>query len=235
METISINTTQNIALEFEIASVGDRILAALLDYLVRFVWVAAIVLLFVKLGDLKIVAGLIAAIPFVFYHLIMEIFFNGQSIGKMIMKIKVIKMDGSEPTLSAYLLRWLMRIIDINLFSGMVAIITIVVNGKGQRLGDMAADTTVISFKKRVQLQDTVYKVSDENYVITFNEAANLNDKDVIKIKLVFNEAMKKQQYEIIDELAEKVKATLDITTAMASEEFLRTLIRDYNHMMSEM
>ncbi|MEO8148395.1 MAG: RDD family protein [Bacteroidia bacterium] len=232
METISINTTQNIALDYEIASVGDRILATIIDYVIFIAW---IILCFVvlKLKD-EFAVLFIAVAPLVFYHLAMETLFNGQSVGKMAMKIKVIKMDGSEPTFGAYIMRWIMRIVDMGLFSGLVALVAVVVNGKGQRLGDMAAGTTVISLKKRVQLHETVYKVNDENYQVTFREATNLNDKDVIKIKMVFNEAMKKQQYAIIDELAEKVRQTLNISTTLASEEFLRTLIRDYNHLMSD-
>lgn len=233
METISINTTQNVSLEYDIASVGDRILASLLDNVIMGAWILICVLFIIGITDHYSIL-ILMAIPFVFYHLGMEVFFNGQSIGKMALKTKVIMMDGSEPNFSAYLLRWLLRIIDTGLFNGIVALIAVIANGKGQRLGDMAAGTTVISLKKRVQLSDTVNQINDENYVVTFNEASNLNDADVIKIKTVFNEAMKKQQYEIVDELAEKVKQTLNISTTLASEEFLRTIVKDYNHLMSE-
>ncbi len=233
METISINTTQNISLEYDIASVGDRILATLIDYAIFGAWLI-LCFLVLSIRD-EVLAVVVGVLPLFVYHLAMESLFNGQSLGKMAMKIKVMKLDGSEPTLGAYLLRWLFRIIDLNLFSGTVALITIVINGKGQRLGDITAGTTVISLRKRVDLKEAAFKTSDPNYVVTFAEAANLKDADVIKIKKVFNEAMKKQQYEIIDELAAKVKLLLGIETTLPSEEFLRTLVRDYNHLMSEL
>ena len=233
METISINTTQNISLEYDIASVGDRILATLIDYAIFGAWLI-LCFLVLNIRD-EVLAVVIGVLPLFVYHLAMESLFNGQSLGKMAMKIKVMKLDGSEPTLGAYLLRWLFRIIDLNLFSGTVALITIVINGKGQRLGDITAGTTVISLRKRVDLKEAAFKTTDPNYVVTFAEAANLKDADVIKIKKVFNEAMKKQQYEIIDELAAKVKQLLGIETTLPSEEFLRTLVRDYNHLMSEL
>lgn len=234
MEIISINTTQNITVDYEVAGAGDRILAYIIDAIIQGAWIFFTIILLSKV-HFHIASLIVLLIPLFFYHLAMEIFFNGQSVGKMALKIKVIKLDGTEPALGAYIIRWLFRIVDISLFSGVVALITIIVNGKGQRLGDIAADTTVISLSKREPLNTTVNKITDENYEVTFHEAANLNDQDVINIKRVFNEAMRRQHYDIIDELAEKVKTTLNIRTALASEEFLRTVIRDYNYLMSDL
>ena len=82
---------------------------------------------------------LIVNLPTTFYSLIFEIAMNGQTPGKYLNKIRVVKIDGSKPTLGSYLTRWLLRIIDIWFFTGSVAVFTILFNGKGQRLGDIAA------------------------------------------------------------------------------------------------
>ena len=236
---IQIETTQNVTVEYEIASVGERLLAGLIDLLV---YLAYLFLFFMILkitsynpGD---VAIFLYFMPVYFYSLIMELSFNGQSLGKMVMKIRVVKKDGTPASLGAYLMRWLFRIVDVWMTSplfGGIATITIIANGKGQRLGDIAAGTSVIRLKKRVKLSDTMYKKADENYVVTFPEAANLTDADINIIRNVYRQAMKKHQYEIVDELSHKVQKTLNVTPLMASEEFLRTIVKDYNHLMSEM
>ena len=61
-------------------------------------------------------------------------------------------LDGSPPTLGAYLLRWLLILVDTEILTPLVAIITIAANGKGQRIGDIAAGTTVVKTTKRVTL-----------------------------------------------------------------------------------
>ncbi|MBA3971750.1 MAG: RDD family protein, partial [Bacteroidetes bacterium] len=159
MDNIKIQTTQNVDIEYELASIGDRILATLLDYVF---FIAYFVLLLIIAGFTKglffesIAVIIILVLPVFLYDLLCEMFFQGKSLGKMIMKIKVVKLDGTQAGFGAYMLRWLLRIIDTKLFSGGVALIAIIVNGKGQRIGDMAAGTTVIKMKQKITLNDTI-------------------------------------------------------------------------------
>ncbi|MFC7667989.1 RDD family protein [Hymenobacter humi] len=84
MSTIRIHTTQNVSLEYEIASVGDRIVAALIDYGLYITWFIAWSVLNRQLhiaGDGKVGFYLIL-LPTTFYFLVSEVFFNGQTIGK---------------------------------------------------------------------------------------------------------------------------------------------------------
>ena len=142
MSTIRIQTPQNVTVEYELASVGDRIIATILDYLVLFVWAVVWVGLFSALklhkDTFAFAISFIVGVPWIFYHLLSEVFFSGQSIGKRARDLKVIRLDGTPPRLGDYLLRWLLRIIDVGIFSGAVAIITMLINGRGQRLGDLA-------------------------------------------------------------------------------------------------
>src|SRR5690606_12148888 len=78
------------------------------------------------------------------YNLVCETFFGGQSIGKKSMGIKVVKMNGHNPTVGDCLLRWCLRIVDIGASLGALAAILVSSSEKGQRLGDMAANTVVI-------------------------------------------------------------------------------------------
>ena len=124
MAQIKINTSQNVQIEYPIANVGIRILSQLLDYVFIFAYVMLV--LFIITGLLKINDGtiiLLALLPVFFYSFITESFFHGQSFAKMILHIKVVKLDGSQATLLNYFIRWMFRIIDVALFYGIIAVI----------------------------------------------------------------------------------------------------------------
>ena len=150
MDNFQIETAQNISISQNVAHVTTRIGSFLIDLLIIFAYNA--------------VLYLIVNLPTTFYSLIFEIAMNGQTPGKYLNKIRVVKIDGSKPTLGSYLTRWLLRIIDIWFFTGSVAVFTILFNGKGQRLGDIAAGTTIISEKRRVRLRDTLVEDLQESH-----------------------------------------------------------------------
>ena len=78
------------------------------------------------------------------------------------------------------MIRWLFRIIESGAFiGGIVPVITIAVNGKGQRLGDMAAGTTVVKLKPAVSLDEVLLRPFDESYVVQFPEVRLLSDRDI--------------------------------------------------------
>ncbi|MBO0358777.1 RDD family protein [Hymenobacter sp. BT186] len=241
MSTIRVHTTQNVSLEYEVASVGDRIVAAIIDYLVLFAWLAACGLLFALVagtGGQKsvpfiVVFGIVAAVPYVFYHLASEIYFNGQSIGKKARHIKVIRLDGTQPQLGDYLLRWLLRLIDMSLpvVGPLVAIITILANGRGQRLGDMAAGTTVVSTRPRQAAGALAPVVTPPDYVVVFPQADQLADHDVATIRQLLQKGLEHDNYQLLHEVANKVKDLTGIYTELPDEAFLRTVIRDHAHL----
>lgn len=233
MESISISTTQNVSISYAIASVGDRILATLLDYLI---FLAYFVIVFYTLSAFEVLRSMgffssLIILPIFFYDLYCELLFNGQSFGKYLMKIKVVKIDGTQPGFGSYLLRWMFRILEGgHFFNGLIAILTVLINGKGQRVGDIAAKTSVIKLKKKIALEDGFLNISDENYTIVFREVEQLNEKDISIIREVFNHAKSKNRLDIVNQLADKTKNTLNITTTMKSIEFLNTIIKDYEY-----
>ncbi len=86
--------------------------------------------------------GLLSFIIFLIYYTYLE-GTRGQTIGKMAMKIKVVKEDGSRIDMSAAFIRTILRIID-GILAYLVGAILIWTSRKKQRLGDMAAKTVVI-------------------------------------------------------------------------------------------
>ncbi|WP_324676512.1 RDD family protein [Hymenobacter sp. GOD-10R] len=237
MATIRIQTTQNVTIEYEVASIGDRIISTILDYLVLFVWAVVVIGLgsWLSRTTLPWVAIALVGVPYVFYHLICEVFFNGQSLGKRARDLKVVRLDGGRPSLGDYLLRWLLRLIDLGIFSGAVAVVTILLNGRGQRLGDLAAGTTVVRLRPAAGNKlGTNLGPPDPNYQVVFPQAANLADHDVALIRQLLAQGLERQNYLLLNEVANKVKGLTGIYTTLSDEAFLRTLLRDHAHLASE-
>ncbi|RNI28814.1 RDD family protein [Rufibacter latericius] len=241
METLKIRTTQNVEVEYEIASVGDRILAYLIDCVVGFGWMTICALVFFFLAAQGgqpstaaiVVVVVVAMLPFTFYHLLCEIFMNGQSLGKRAKDIKVIKLNGQTPGVGDYLLRWVFRTLDI-WFYGIVAICTIVITGKGQRLGDLAAGTSVIkttAIRKRNPFQVQL----EENYQVVFPEAAVLSDKDMALIRKLLAKAIEHRNEELLSRIATRAKEVMGVQPNLTDREFLKTVIKDYHHLTANL
>ncbi|MDE5417290.1 RDD family protein [Labilibaculum sp. DW002] len=232
MANVGIETTQNVRINFQLASVGERISASLLDLLFLFV-VYMIVMLFAGLLGEGFVWLMLFMIPLFFYSLLFEVFMNGQTPGKKILKIKVSTADGSAPSFSNYLIRWMFRLVDISLTYGICGILCIVIGEKGQRLGDILAKTTVIKTKRKVSIENTILVDIPDNYELVFSESKNINEKDLPLFKKVI------AQIETLEDPVEKlqfglrarknVMEQLGIKTEMQPLQFFKTLIVDYN------
>jgi len=242
MATIRITTSQNIDIDYEVAGLGERILGWLIDIvifgLIFFLGMVGVGLI-AAVNDsgigVIILIGIYASL-FVFYDLICEIFMNGQSIGKRIMKIKVISLDGGQPTVSQYFLRWLFRIVDISLDGGVCALISIAVSEKQQRVGDMVAGTTLIRTEPRTQMQHIAFVPEADNYEPVFKEAGTLSEQDVTLIQDVINTYVKTKNAYVVQNMAMRIRNHLGVTqpNEMNDMRFLQTIIKDYSHIIAQ-
>ena len=148
-----ITTGQYVRIQPTVASVGDRIFAQIIDWCVLLAYLTLMIWISASL-DIKNEWFMIIAFTFppLFSTLLCEIFNNGRSLGKMAMKMRVVKLDGSSPTLGAYLMRWLLYLVDGPLTS-FIGLLVIVLSRNNQRLGDMAAGTVVIKKQKYSKIQ----------------------------------------------------------------------------------
>lgn len=237
MSTIRIQTTQNVSLEYEIASAGDRILASLIDYGLYVVWFIAVAVLnnWLNLGGNGVWVKYLPIFPTTFYMLLCEVFFNGQTLGKKALHLRVVRLDGTRARLGDYLLRWLLRPVEIVATAGVVALITILVNGRGQRLGDLAAGTAVISLKRRGAA--TPLAAESElipGYQPVFAQAAALSDHDIALIRKLMFHGARHENYLLINEVANKVKSITGIRTDLQDGSFLKTVLRDHAHLSQQ-
>ncbi len=234
MDNFQIETAQNVSIEQNVANVATRIGSYLIDLLIIVGYYVIAIWIFEGL-DLSLgmdiwVVYMLLGIPVFFYNLLFEVLMNGQSPGKYVNKIRVVKIDGSKPTFGSYVLRWMLRLIDISLASGSVALLTILLNGKGQRLGDIAAGTTVITEKKRITIEDTLVADIPLDYIPTFPQVTMLSDTDIQTIKELYRSARRKGNHSVILKLYTKVIGITDIKTELKPIEFIDIVIKNYNY-----
>jgi len=240
MTQLSINTTQNVNINFTAASLGERLVASLLDLIVFIAYVFLIGwLVFNKLGlghamndwdTWSVVAvNIILFSPVTFYTLTMESIFEGQTLGKMVMKIKVVKIDGYQASFGDYLIRWLFRLIEIWM-TFVLGLVMIVISSKSQRLGDMAAGTALITLKNKVTIDSTILEEIDNSYVPIYPSVIKLSDNDVRIIKETMLTAVKARDYAMMGKLRNKIEVVTGIRNQSGNDhDFIRTVLKDYN------
>jgi len=233
MEQFQIETAQNISISQNTAHLGDRMLAFLIDTFIIIAYYILIIIILVSL-DMDMGASwaiyLLLSLPAFLYYLLLETFTNGRTIGKVAMKIRVVKLDGSNPNFGNYFVRWITRIVDITLSSGGVAVLTFLIRGQGQRVGDIAAGTTVISEKKRVSLRDTLLQELPIDYIPRFPQVTVFSDNEMQTIKNLYTDAMQSGDHNVIVNLSTKIKEVAQISTDLMAIEFVDLVIKDYNY-----
>lgn len=235
MNNLLINTPQNVNFEYKLASVGSRILAFGIDYGIMILYYF-LVILFLDMTSLLegmdswSMWGLYSLLflPIFFYTLFCETFMNGQTIGKKFMKLKVVKIDGTRATFYQYFIRWVSNTIDIFLSMGGIGLTSIILSQKGQRLGDLAADTTVISLKDQLNLKATVFEELAVEHEIVYPEVYKISDKDINEIKDIYNTGYRRKNYEIIKALAAKVELMIGKKASGHPEDFVAQVIQDH-------
>ncbi|MFC5046235.1 RDD family protein [Aquimarina hainanensis] len=233
MDNFQIETAQNVSIQQNIAGIGERILAYLIDLMILIVYVFIMAFVVGVLSDAvtnQWVLSLLFGLPFFLYFLLWETFWDGKTPGKAAMKIKVAKLDGSRPKFSDYLIRWLLRLVDISISSGGVAICVILLRGKGQRLGDMAANTTVIDEKKRVSFKDTILVEVADDYLPVYPQVTVFDDAQIRKIKAVYTAAKRDGKHNVILQLSEKVSSLMEVSPEEKPLQFIDRVLSDYNY-----
>lgn len=256
MSVIKISTAFNIDLEFEIAPFHKRLLAYCIDLGILVVYLFSIKFVLyngfdIGLHDYIGLDILVVSMPMLLYSLLMELWMNGQTIGKKLMALRVISLDGGEPTFGQYLLRWITRMFEWPFFFGYIigsqemlvaylivtgimgigVVIPIVVTAKGQRLGDLAAGTVIVQTKSTMSIEDTVFmETPTSNYVPLFPEVMRLSDGDINTIKSVITQTMKTKNEDMCRRVEYKVKDVLGIRSDLPSLAFLEKLLEDYNY-----
>jgi uncharacterized RDD family membrane protein YckC len=241
MSELRINTTQNIPLFFSTPSVGARMLAYGLDLVIKLAYLITLGLIMTYSGFFTYMNGwnrwnenaLLIALyaPVAFYSLSCECLMEGQTFGKKMMKIKVVKIDGYQASFSDYVTRWLFRLVDIDM-GFIVGLLSMLITKHTQRLGDIAAGTAVISEKVRYNISHTILMDVGEDYVPTYlqSQVLHFNDNDIRIIKENSIEAVKNQNEDLLIKLTSKIENVMKVKSTFHSRrDFINKVIEDYN------
>lgn len=243
MDSIDILTGQHITIKYESASIIRRMLALLLDFLFMAAYIFALIFIMRVLFKMNInisqrdtatvILGILS-LPVLFYHVTFESLMNGQTPGKFIVKIRVTHLDGSAPNFVSYFLRWVLLLVDLQpVFYGGVGALFIIFSKNHQRLGDLAAGTTVmnlISSSAKYDLEH-VFSGFPADYQPTFPQAEQLTEGQIRLISQLLENPSKEWTITLsIHKLAFKIKKKLNIETKekMDNRVFLETIVRDY-------
>jgi uncharacterized RDD family membrane protein YckC len=249
MSLVKLDTGFNIEIDFAITPFHKRMFAWVIDIvLISAYWWLLVKLVSMVYGrpeNFPYWLWIIAETPPFFYHFVCEATLNGQSIGKKAMNIQVIALDGGQPTISQYLIRWMFRAVDfpviilgavatselpwwctIFLFTGIGCVI---ISQNSQRIGDLVAGTIIIDKKNRTSWQDTVFTELETGYQPRFPQVMQLSDKDVNTLKSIIESVKKNSNYDLSMRIAERIKSKLNIDSDQDSLDFLETLLKDYN------
>ena len=264
MAILRIPTNFNIEIEFEIPEFYRRLFALVIDMVLEYFYLRIVI----EIMNSANLSGwdsyglsLMLLVPFFCYHFIMEVTLNGQSFGKKILGIRVVNEIGGRPSISQFLIRWLLRVSDLwiaiilillisapNLFRDaetsfivicalafiITDIVLVVSSKKGQRIGDILARTILIRTNPKGSIDDTVFVPVADNYVPSYPQIMQLSDKDINAIKSIYESARRRGDLSMAETAAAKIMTHLQIQTQLSPLEFLDVLLKDYNYLSTK-
>jgi uncharacterized RDD family membrane protein YckC len=186
-DQLSIETPEQVALEFPLAGVGSRFLAVAVDTLLQgaigmvVFFVAVGVFTALRAGGLWIAAFALIAGFLIFYGYFaaFEAFWHGQTPGKRLVGLRVLSVSGRPIRIDEALLRNVLRLVDQLPGVYAVGIVSMLATARSQRLGDLAAGTVVVHEKG---LTAPVMRVA-EAAVPSWTGGAGLSDAELLLVE----------------------------------------------------
>lgn len=187
---LSIDTPENVTFGYDVAGIGSRFLAAFIDTLLIMLLLTIVnmTMLFLTrslFGDSAAqnlvsiwIAALFGLISFFFfwgYYILFEMMWNGQSPGKRWLGLRVLKTDGTPITLVESIIRNLVRLVDFLPAYYGLGVVTMFVNDRARRLGDLAAGTLVVYDTGTVTLEEL--SQADDSLVSRFQQISPETEK----------------------------------------------------------
>ncbi|MCA0269571.1 MAG: RDD family protein [Bacteroidetes bacterium] len=229
VEQVRIDTAQNVTVALDVAPLGVRLVAAMLDLIVQTMLTLMLVIPGLKAGitwSWALVPALAALYPFA-----SETLFDGRTLGKHLLRLRVARLDGQPPTIGQYAIRALLFPID-QACSGIGALF-IAMTPKHQRLGDLAAGTTVVRDGDRVTLEETLYRAAEREASVTFPTAVYLTDHELEAVRrmatVLRQNPGEPHLYALATDVQRRVEARMETASTLPPGTFLETVLQDYN------
>lgn len=228
-DALQVATPERVSVELPIAGLGSRAMAYLIDvlllgavalvvYFAISLFVAEFANVVLGLGRSTLAIGIaVLGTGLWLYWTLFEVAWNGQSPGKRLVRIRVVKSDGSPTTFFASAVRNLIRFVDFLPTCYPVGVITMLIDKKHRRLGDLLAGTVLVRDEK----------VSLEVYARLEAATASAVEVNVLEIGLKFLQRYDSLEPEARSRIGKKLAARLGLTLSeSATAEDVRNAIR---------
>ena len=144
-DTITVSTPEGVDFELTLAGAGSRFVSALVDLLIQFA------LLLATVAGVRLVGGygdaaaaLVSFVVVLGYDIAFEVLAAGRTPGKRLNGLRVVRSGGDPVGFITSAIRNVLRLVDFLPFAYVVGAVSILVTGRNQRLGDVAAGTLVV-------------------------------------------------------------------------------------------
>jgi uncharacterized RDD family membrane protein YckC len=240
LKSVEILTANNITIQYETATVMNRGLALFIDFLALSVYVIVMSIIFQlanQVGSSELIdfiSYIFVGLPFIFYSLGMEYFLKGQTLGKLAMGIRTVKLNGENASLNDYSMRWAFKIVDFWLSIGGIGALFITTTENSQRIGDLLAQTTVIKKAptQKYNIHDILNIKDKSKHQPTYLAVTKFTDEDMILIKNAITRVKKypnESHKQFIRDLSTKVSEQLNLEIVPEKKlTFLNTVLQDY-------
>lgn len=231
MRKVSIHTAQNILIDFQLASLVQRVLGFLIDFCIMAAGIGILALILLGINE-KFVYLL--PVIFVFYTPVSEMLMNGQTLGKKAMRTRVVNVNGKEPTALDFFIRWVFRLVDIYLTAGSFGIIFISTTARAQRLGGVLSNTMVVSLSSEMDLNlSDILRIEDRTkYTPQYIDAYRFSEDEMLTVKALidrYSQYRNPAHANLVIDSANRCAAVMGITNVPENKvEFLKTVLRDY-------
>jgi uncharacterized RDD family membrane protein YckC len=176
-------TPEAVAISVDAAGLGSRMIAWLVDTMIQLAIVVPI-LIGVGIGEVTSTVEVVVISVVIFllmwaYYPLFEFFGQGRTPGKRAQRLRVVRTDGQPAGGAAIMVRNLIRIVDVILLP-FLAVISMLVTARAQRLGDLAAGTMVVR-ESRLAAPETVASPSGANLPVVDATGLSEREYDVIR------------------------------------------------------
>jgi uncharacterized RDD family membrane protein YckC len=147
-DRITISTPEGLELEVQLAGLGSRFIAGMVDLIIQAALVVVLVILTGVLshgGKLDLLAAVVGVfLAWIIYPIGFEVLNRGRTPGKLLTHLRVVRDGGGAVDLTSSAIRNFMRLIDGPTLSYIPTIVSIIATKRNQRLGDLAGGTLVV-------------------------------------------------------------------------------------------
>lgn len=228
-----ILTGQFVRIEQTPAKMSLRFFGFLIDLLIQLAYVF-VMFFFDEYFHIKMSMSsviLFVMVPALLYQPVCESLSGGQTLGKYLMKIRVVRVDGSSPSVGDFLLRWLLLPVDW-IFCAALAAFVMLITPRRQRVGDLAAGTMVIRLNTYDQIRVSLdeFRFVEDGYKPAYQEALNLTEDDANRIAHTLADRSTSRRHRI-QQLSRELSTRLHLSEKHPSHEgFLAALLSDYRY-----